>query len=125
MTLGDKTNKEHRPNMKTTGKTLMALCITLAVAGCTCSKTADLRTREVGRGAFVSEKGEAITAIYYANDTVRLHLFDKTEAELYSAISASGARYTNNAAEWWEHHDEATYDIQGRNIFKGKNRSPK
>jgi membrane-bound inhibitor of C-type lysozyme len=72
-----------------------------------------------------------VTAIYFTTGeprgggTVRLHFPDKTEVELYSAVSASGARYTNNTAEWWEHQSEATYDVGGTNIFHGKIMAPK
>jgi len=41
------------------------------------------------------------------------------------AISASGARYTNGTAEWWEHQGEATYEVGGSNIFRGKIMSSK
>jgi membrane-bound inhibitor of C-type lysozyme len=108
----------------------IALCFAfialLAVAGCSHGDNATHLRSETGRGTFVSEKGEAVTAIYsktggtWDHATVRLLFPDKTEAELYVAISGSGARYTNGATEWWEHQGEATYAIGGTNVFHGK-----
>jgi membrane-bound inhibitor of C-type lysozyme len=98
----------------------------LPFAGCSHSdKAADLKS-ETGRGTFVSANGEAVTAVYskegsgWDHATVRLFFPDKTEARLNLAISASGARYTNETAQWWEHQGEATYEVQGTNIFRGK-----
>ena len=98
----------------------------LPMAGCTPSdKAADLQS-ETGRGTFVSANGEAVTAVYFKEGitwdhaTVQLFFPDKTQARLNLAISASGARYTNETAEWWEHQGEATYDVGGTNVFRGK-----
>lgn len=90
------------------------------LTGCRDQKNAARLKAEVGKGTFVSAKGDAITALHYADDTVRLEFQDKTAVELCLAVSASGARYTNHTAEWWEHHGEATYDIRGTNVFLGK-----
>jgi len=103
------------------------VCIALVqIAGCSrANRVADLKS-ETGRGTFVSAKGEAVTAIYSQDGgipdhgTVRLYFPDKTEARLNLAISASGARYTNESAEWWEHQGEATYNVGGTNLFRGR-----
>ncbi len=97
----------------------------LSIAGCSrTNQVADLKS-ETGRGTFVSTNGETVTAVYsregntWNHATVELLLPDKTKVQLNLAISASGARYTNQTAEWWEHQGAATYDVGGTNIFRG------
>jgi membrane-bound inhibitor of C-type lysozyme len=106
---------------------LCFVCIAILQLAC-CSpanKVADLKS-ETGRGTFVSTNGRAVTAVYSNEGDTRDHatvllLFpDKTQVQLNLAISASGTRYTNGTAEWWEHQGEATYDVEGTNIFRGK-----
>jgi membrane-bound inhibitor of C-type lysozyme len=103
------------------------VCISiLQITGCSpTNKVAD-RKSESGRGTFISTNGQLVTAVYFKEGdtwdhaTVQLLLPDKTKVQLNLAISASGARYTNETAEWWEHQGEATYDVGGTNIFRGK-----
>jgi len=103
------------------------VCIAiLQITGCSPANQAAGPKSETGRGTFVSAKGEAVTAVYSKEDgpwghaTVRLFLPDKTQAQLNLAMSGSGARYTNWTAEWWEHQGEATYNVGGTNIFRGR-----
>ena len=106
---------------------LSFVCIgILQLAGCShTNKVAD-RKSETGRGTFISTNGQAVTAVYFKEGdtwdhaTVRLLFPVKTQVLLNLAISASGARYTNETAEWWEHQGEATYGVGGTNIFRGK-----
>ena len=107
--------------------TLCLVCIAiLPIAGCSRSNTSTSARIETGRGTFVSTNGEAITAVYYkagdAGDhlTVTLSFPDKRQIELYGAPSGSGTRYTNNTAQWSEHQSEATYEVTGANVFRGK-----
>jgi len=103
----------------------------LPLAGCSRSDHSAKEKAEAGRGTFVSTNGEAVTAIYFktggARDrgTVQLRFSNKTQEELFQALSASGARYTNNTTEWWEHQGEATYEVGGTNRFRGKIMSSK
>ena len=105
-----------------------AVCLACVALVLGCSRTndgANAKT-ETGRGTFVSTNGEQITAIYYKvgntwdHATALLIFSDKRQAELYLARSGSGTRYTNETAEWWEWHGEATYDLRGTNVFHGK-----
>lgn len=89
-------------------------------AGCTDKKNTGEQKAEVARATFISEKGETITAVYYADESVQLQLPDQTKAELFLAVSGSGSRYTNDASEWWEHQGEATYEVDGKSHFHGK-----
>ena len=111
---------------------LCAACVAIPlITGCTHTNDATQLKSETGRGTFASSKGEAVTAVYYkaggTRDRARVRLLfpDKTQTELYVAMSGSGARYTNLTAEWWEHQGEATYNVGGTNIFRGQIMSAK
>jgi membrane-bound inhibitor of C-type lysozyme len=117
----------HTPGNNMKNKTLCCACIAiLPLAGCSRSGDAASQKSEAGRGTFVSTSGEAVTAIYYETGnarnggTVELFFPDRPRVELFQAISASGARYTNKTAEWWEHQGEAAYNVGGSNLFRGK-----
>ena len=111
---------------------LCLACIAiLPLAGCSHTHDgADLKAG-TGRGTFVSARGDAVTAIYskvgdtWDHATVRLLFPGKTPVELSVAMSGSGARYTNETAQWWEHQGEATYDVGGTNVFRGRWVAPK
>jgi membrane-bound inhibitor of C-type lysozyme len=92
----------------------------LPFASCSHSDNSADRKSEIGRGTFVSTNGEAVTAVYSDNATVRLLFPDKSEVELFRATSGSGTRYTNGAAQWWEHQGEGSFNRGGTNIFRGK-----
>lgn len=63
---------------------------------------------------------ETIRADYRDNGTVTLTFADGTTRVLSQALSASGARYVSGSDEWWEHHGEATYSVNGKWMFLGK-----
>jgi membrane-bound inhibitor of C-type lysozyme len=106
---------------------LCFVCIAiLQITGCSPANKVAGPKSETGRGTFVSANGQSVTAAYFKEGdawdhaTVQLLFPDKTHVQLNLAISASGARYTNGTAEWWEHQGEATYEVGGSNIFRGK-----
>ncbi len=111
---------------------LCSVCIAiLQITGCSRTiKVGNLQS-ETGRGTFLSTDGKTVAAVYskegdtWDHATVQLLFPDKTQVQLNLAISASGARYTNGTAEWWEHQGEATYEVGGSNIFRGKIMSSK
>jgi membrane-bound inhibitor of C-type lysozyme len=98
----------------------LACSAILPIAGCSHSDNSTHRKSEIRRGTFLSTNGEAVTALYFDNSTVRLLFPDKAEVELFRATSGSGTRYTNGAAEWWEHQGEGSYNRGGTNIFHGR-----
>ncbi len=69
---------------------------------------------------YVSETGQIVRADYRDDDTVILIFPDGKTKILQLAVSASGARFTSGAAEWWEHQGEATYRENDQLIFSGK-----
>lgn len=74
-------------------------------------------------GIFVSKSGKMLRAEYdNGNDEVVIVLPDKSEVRLHRDVSASGSRYTGDGAEFWEHHGEATYRVDGEVLFVGERR---
>jgi hypothetical protein len=71
-----------------------------------------------------SSNGTKVTAFYPMDSshrgTVRLVLPDKTHHELSPAMSGSGTRFTNGTMEWWEHQGQATWTVDGTNVFRGE-----
>lgn len=104
----------------------LATSVVASFSGCSRSAEDANTTPGLARARFVSEEGVVVTAVYshaggaQNHATVRLLLPDRTQVELHQARSGSGTRYTNDAAEWWEHHGEATYVVRGTNVFRGK-----
>ncbi|MFH1349542.1 MAG: MliC family protein [Pseudomonadota bacterium] len=73
------------------------------------------------RATYVSDKGKRLTAYFDTKaHTVTVKLPTGKVATLPLAISASGARYSNDIETFWEHHGEASYWIGGELIFRGK-----
>lgn len=68
----------------------------------------------------VSDSGQTIRADYRENGTVTLTFTDGTTKVLSRAVSASGARYVSGSDEWWEYQGEATYSVNGKQMFLGK-----
>ena len=88
-----------------------------------CSTAPDLSAPApavTGSGLFFADDGSSISARYYSNGTVTLQFQDMTRQTLHAARSASGARYALGGQEWWEHHGEATYAVNGKVVFVGK-----
>ncbi len=104
----------------------LAAAVLVSISGCSPPPDEADATPGLARARFLSEDGVVVTAVYSLpgraphRATVRLSLPDKTQVELHRATSGSGARYTNDAAEWWEHQGEATYVVDGTNVFRGK-----
>jgi len=106
--------------MKVFGDSLMALLILTGSTSCTSVTIPQPAASVVGSGVFVSESGQTIRADYRDNGTVTLTFTDGTTKVLSQAVSASGARYVSGSYEWWEHQGEATYSVNGRQMFVGK-----
>ena len=73
----------------------------------------------VSQANFLSDNGNVILATYFTNNTVILKFSDSSTLALPIAISGSGSRYANENHEWWEHHGEATYSVDGKVVFIG------
>ena len=88
------------------------------------------RPSEAGRGTFVADNGQAVIAIYFkpvtlgAPASVTLVFPNSKRVQLFQARSGSGIRFTNSLSEWWEHQSEATYQVDGTNVFRGKKAVP-
>ena len=97
------------------------LATALLLAACSTTPKLSAPTPAMtGSGVFYADDGSSISAMYYSNETVTLQFQDMTQQTLHIARSASGARYTLDGQEWWEHHGEATYTVNGKKIFVGK-----
>jgi membrane-bound inhibitor of C-type lysozyme len=72
-------------------------------------------------GLFVSKNGETLKAEYDNRNATALVTFpDKRKVRLHRAVSASGARYTGEGIEFWEHQGVATCKVGGKIVFVGK-----
>lgn len=69
---------------------------------------------------FYSELGGSIQAVYSDEGYVQLTFDDGRSLVLQQVVSGSGARYQGHSAEWWEHHGEAVYKVNGQIVFTGK-----
>jgi membrane-bound inhibitor of C-type lysozyme len=98
------------------------VAVLVTCVGCSPPQPTPRSRSETGQGTFVSTNGQAVAAAYWSDGTVTLLFPDHRRVELYRAISGSGARYTNSTAEWWEHQDEASYAVDGTNVFRGRKR---
>jgi membrane-bound inhibitor of C-type lysozyme len=95
---------------------ILLLSITVVFLA-SCSPT----SKHINVANYVSEKDEVVSASYDIQaGTVQVTLPDKTQVRLYQAISASGARYTNQNATFWEHQGEATYSIGEKIVYVGR-----
>ena len=73
------------------------------------------------RAVYISERGSRLTACFNKNShTVTVLLPNGREVTLPLAVSASGARYSNDRETFWEHHGEASYWINKKLAFRGK-----
>jgi membrane-bound inhibitor of C-type lysozyme len=106
--------------MKVFSDSLIALLILTGSASCASVTTPQAAASVVGSGSFVSDSGQTIRADYRDNGTVTLTFTDGTSRVLSQAVSASGARYVSGSYEWWEHQGEATYSVNGKQMFLGK-----
>jgi membrane-bound inhibitor of C-type lysozyme len=106
--------------MKPLRDSFIALLILTGSASCAPVATPQSAASVVGSGVFVSDSGETIRADYRDNGTVTLTFADGTTRVLSQALSASGARYVSGSDEWWEHHGEAAYSVNGKQMFLGK-----
>ena len=97
--------------------TLMLCC----VGGCCTLRQVELTVKKTGTYVYRCENGDSIHASYcaLADDSlhfVRLRLPDGREQTLPQALSASGARYTNDTElVWWIKGDAATLEIRDSN----------
>jgi membrane-bound inhibitor of C-type lysozyme len=99
----------------------LASAAVLPFASCSPSNVASSPKPGNSVAIYVSDTGERLTATYdIRGHTVRVILPDKKQVDFYQAISASGARYTNEAGTFWEHQGEATCSIGDAIIFVGK-----
>lgn len=57
--------------------------------------------------SYLCASGRRLTVSYPSDTTARLH-YEARVHELQLAISASGARYTGDALEWWSKGNEGT-----------------
>lgn len=72
--------------------------------------------REVlGEATFVCPGGPEVGTVFYSDEVMEM-VVDGSVRELDIAVSASGARYQNEAEglEFWEHQGQATITIDGR-----------
>jgi hypothetical protein len=106
--------------MKVFRDSLVALLILTGAASCASVTTPPPAASIVGSGVFVSDSGQTIRADYRDDGTVRLTFTDGTTKVLSQAVSGSGARYVSGPDEWWEHQGEATYSVNGKQMFLGK-----
>lgn len=69
---------------------------------------------------FVCPSGNEIKIRYQEGGNSASLFVDGGEHELHRAISASGARYTNDdeTVVFWEHQGEALVEIDGERIYK-------
>jgi membrane-bound inhibitor of C-type lysozyme len=95
----------------------MAGILLLAVCGCAAGS---LLTVKIGEPIYYrSEKGDRFVARYgQLSDGslgfVKVKTPDGREHTLPSAMSASGARYTDDRElVWWEHHGTVRLDVRG------------
>jgi hypothetical protein len=90
------------------------------LAGCMFSNDEYVDFRSVYRVVFHSEAGVSIQAVYSGEGYVQLTFDDGHVQLLQQVVSASGSRYSAGDAQWWEHHGEATYSLNGQVVFAGK-----
>lgn len=97
----------------------VALLLTMSATACAPLEAVGQGAALFGSGTFVSASGQSIRADYRNDGTVTLTWPDGQHRTLVQAVSASGARYIDGMAEWWEHHGEATFSDAGRVVFTG------
>ena len=80
-----------------------------------------MKETDIAEAVYTSEEGELLTVVFdNGARIVTLHLPDGRTVTLPQAISASGARYSNDRETFWEHHGEGAYWIGEELIFSGK-----
>lgn len=68
-----------------------------------------------------SDDGRTLTARFdIAGRSARVTLPDGETLTLPLALSASGARYSNGASTYWEHHGSARFERGEVLVFEGK-----
>jgi len=78
------------------------------------------------RAVYNSDRGTRLKAYFdKTSHTVTVSLTSGREVTLPLAVSASGARYSNDRETFWEHHGEASYWINEELVFRGKVELPK
>lgn len=108
--------------MKSLSNSLLFVLISIGLTSCAATKPPkDCPSSEIlGATTFISSDGQAIDAVYCDNGTVSIAFSDGSKEVLTQAVSASGARYTSENHQWWEHHGEATYSVDDEKVFVGK-----
>jgi membrane-bound inhibitor of C-type lysozyme len=91
----------------------------ICISGCNCGKRGELTARHGNCVTYQCENGDRIEARYYSlSDNslnfVKLKMQDGKELTLPQALSASGARYSNDfELVWWIKGDSAKAEIRG------------
>jgi len=99
---------------------LVFVAILFCIVGCISGKYSDLSVRGGNFLTYSCENNDLIAARYYSlSDNslnfVKLTMPDGKEYTLPQALSASGARYTNDLElVWWIKGDAATVEIRSR-----------
>lgn len=101
---------------------ILSVVVTLiCISGCNSGKRGELTARYRNSVTYQCENGDRIEARYYSlSDNslnfVKLKMSDGKEHTLPQALSASGARYTNEfELVWWLKRDSARAEIRGLN----------
>ena len=105
------------------------LCTLLSFGAASCGTTHTAATQPmpqarpqpqvIGAGTFTAPGGQTIRATYFDNARVILLFADGSTKTLQQAPSGSGSRYVSGDLEWWEHHGEASYSVNGKQVFQG------
>lgn len=100
---------------------LLLIAVTVAAAGLPCGEKG---TRQVAAG-YVAPDGKRLEACFDLDaNRVVIRLPDSEIVSLPSAVSGSGARYSDEKRTFWEHQGVGRYFVGEKLLFEGKPAQP-